>query len=489
MAYTTDPVGTPQTDPGTTPPQYQNQSVLLGYDAYGNPVYTNNAPYDPQNTFNFGRPLNANGTPYGPQPSSSQQFYPGTNIPIQGNGAQAGTTFGLGGTLNGQAAGAAPTYDPSNPDPYINYFYNQRYGTDAPPDQLAYWSGKLASGELTGNGTPATPQYWMGRLLNDNLSGNGSDSSSFGGQLGNFGAPLFQPSGPFAFGQGVPNVGAFNYSPLGDQPQFQLPTGQQALDQDPGYAFRLQQGEDALINSAAARGGLGDPNTLRAVQDYGQQEASQEYGNAYNRALGAYQTNIGTNLAANQQQYGQGLNAFQTNANTQLAQQNQAFNQALQSYQTNFSDPLAAYQAQTQANLGYGQLGLGFGNLGVSQGYLGLAGNQQGYNQLSGLAQLGLQGTEGASNTGLGYFNSLTGLYGQNSAAMGNYITGAGNANAAGQVGSANAWNGALGNLSNYGLGLGAYQLMNGPNMTAAARQAGMPKPPGGPTITPTWGG
>jgi hypothetical protein len=55
------------------------------------------------------------------------------------------------------------------------------------------------------------------------------------------------------------------------------------FQQDPGYAFRMQQGQQALERSAAARGGLNSGATMMALQDYGQQMGSQEYQNAFNR--------------------------------------------------------------------------------------------------------------------------------------------------------------------------------------------------------------
>ena len=67
-------------------------------------------------------------------------------------------------------------------------------------------------------------------------------------------------------------------------------TGQVDLTQDPGYAFRLEQGQKALERSAAARGGLISGNTGGALQQFGQGLASQEYQNAYNRALTQYNT-------------------------------------------------------------------------------------------------------------------------------------------------------------------------------------------------------
>ena len=66
-------------------------------------------------------------------------------------------------------------------------------------------------------------------------------------------------------------------------------TGQDVYN-DPSYQFRLQQGQDAIQSGAAAQGGLLSGATLKALQNYGQDYASQEYGNAYNR-FNADQTN------------------------------------------------------------------------------------------------------------------------------------------------------------------------------------------------------
>lgn len=52
---------------------------------------------------------------------------------------------------------------------------------------------------------------------------------------------------------------------------------------DPSYQFRLTEGLKALDRQAAARGGLISGGALKAAQRYGQDFASQEFGNAYNR--------------------------------------------------------------------------------------------------------------------------------------------------------------------------------------------------------------
>lgn len=64
------------------------------------------------------------------------------------------------------------------------------------------------------------------------------------------------------------------------------PFGMQQFQQDPGYAFRLSEGQKALDRSAAARGGLISGNALKAATRFGQEMGSQEYTNAFNR----YQT-------------------------------------------------------------------------------------------------------------------------------------------------------------------------------------------------------
>jgi hypothetical protein len=61
------------------------------------------------------------------------------------------------------------------------------------------------------------------------------------------------------------------------------PFGMQQFQQDPGYGFRLSEGQKALERSAAARGGLMGGATGKALQRFGQEMGSQEYQNAFNR--------------------------------------------------------------------------------------------------------------------------------------------------------------------------------------------------------------
>jgi len=58
-----------------------------------------------------------------------------------------------------------------------------------------------------------------------------------------------------------------------------------AMTADPGYAFRLSEGQKALDRQAAARGGLISGSALKAATRYGQDMGSQEYNSSFNRYL------------------------------------------------------------------------------------------------------------------------------------------------------------------------------------------------------------
>jgi hypothetical protein len=77
-------------------------------------------------------------------------------------------------------------------------------------------------------------------------------------------------------------AGSAALSQLGD-PSFQHSFGMSDFQKDPGYDFRMQEGQKALERSAAARGGLQTGGFMKALTNYGQDYASNEYQNAYNR--------------------------------------------------------------------------------------------------------------------------------------------------------------------------------------------------------------
>lgn len=145
----------------------------------------------------------------------------------------------------------------------------------------------------------------------------GSPAPAASGQAGptaDFSAsPYTGPTSP-----SYPTAPQFNF------PGFSAPTGANEQN-DPGYAFRLAQGEGALQNSAAAQGILNTGGTLEGILNYGQNYASSEYQNVYNRALQSYGANLGTAEAKFAPQMAQ--------YNLQGQGSLQAFQQAMQLYQ------------------------------------------------------------------------------------------------------------------------------------------------------------
>jgi hypothetical protein len=114
---------------------------------------------------------------------------------------------------------------------------------------------------------------------------------------------------------------------------------------DPGYAFRLAEGQKALDRQAAARGGLISGGALRAAQRYGQEMGSQEFGNAFNRALTSYGTDVAReNQLYNRQAALAGIGQTSTNL----------VGQAGQNYATNVGNLMTGAGAAQAA----GQVGM-----------------------------------------------------------------------------------------------------------------------------------
>lgn len=135
---------------------------------------------------------------------------------------------------------------------------------------------------------------------------------------------------------------------------------------DPGYAFRMSEGMKALQQSAAARGGLLSGSTLKGIERFGQDLASQEYQNAFNR----YYTQRQAVLNPLQAFLGQGQSA------------------------TNAMGGNIGGAAQGMAGT-YGQMGQAYGalgqNLGAAYGNLGQA-RASGYAGAANAAMGGFQG-------------------------------------------------------------------------------------------------
>lgn len=141
--------------------------------------------------------------------------------------------------------------------------------------QLAGYQSQLGAGNY---GT--TPDMYWGSSAPTGSGGTPTGGGSTPGTSAGMGGSDFTTGAtslpPYTFGSN-------------DGYQF----GQQPNYFDPGYAFRLKQGSDLLQGSAAARGGLLSGPTLKALNDYGQASASQEFNNAYNRFTGDRAFNYG----------------------------------------------------------------------------------------------------------------------------------------------------------------------------------------------------
>ena len=85
---------------------------------------------------------------------------------------------------------------------------------------------------------------------------------------------------------------------------------------DPSYSFRFQEGLKALDRSAAARGGLISGGALKAAQRYGQDFASTEFGNAYNRlaSRAGFGQTASTNMGGAAGQFGVNAGNLMTGA-------------------------------------------------------------------------------------------------------------------------------------------------------------------------------
>lgn len=63
------------------------------------------------------------------------------------------------------------------------------------------------------------------------------------------------------------------------------------LASDPGYAFTLKQGQDAIARANASRGNLFSGSTLKSLADYTTGVSNTYFGDAFNRAQQTFNTN------------------------------------------------------------------------------------------------------------------------------------------------------------------------------------------------------
>lgn len=315
----------------------------------------------------------------------------------------------------------------------------QQYGAD--PSVAQYWADKINTG--------GDPNYYIGRLAQDN-AGSGPDAkgglSGGGASGGSFSSGTTGTMGP------MPTFGAVSAGPAAGSsfdtsniPGFKAPTLADAQT-DPGYQFGLDQGNRSLQASAAAKGNLLSGDQLKGLQSFGTDYATTKFNDLFNRDLSGYnaqvQANLGYGNLGNQQ--AQTANSYTLGA-ANVALGNKQADQSYALGQANLG--LGYYSAGNNFALGQGQLGLGYQNSNYqnaqAQANYGLNANaQQFYQNYAFPIGVGQQATSNTGQYGTSYANQGT-----------NLITGAGNAQAAGVVGGANAYNSAYGTIGNNAMG------------------------------------
>ena len=191
----------------------------------------------------------------------------------------------------------------------------------------------------------------------------------------------------------------------------------QFSEDDPSYQWRLQQGQQAIERSAAARGGINSGGTLKALTRYAQGAASTEYGAAFDRFQRSRDTRLRT-LS--------GLAGLGSTANTQAIAAGNNFGNA---YSDNMTDAARVYG--------------GFGVMGAE-----------------GAGRFRTGGAESAGRFTLGSVGDAGRFRLEGTQQAADAITGGANARAAGQVGSANAWNSGLGAVGNAAQGVSNYYAL-----------------------------
>jgi len=156
-----------------------------------------------------------------------------------------------------------------------------------------------------------------------------------------------------------------------DTPDFEFTAEMFNEYKDPSYEWRVKEGVNALDASASSRGNLFSGGQQKRVQEYGQNMASQEYSNAFNRAKSVYNTNLNTDKSL----AGVGQ---QANASNQQAGQSMA--NAVSNSMTSTSNNIANLQMQAGQNTAnmYGNFAQG-SNQSIGNGLLAYKLGKRGY--------------------------------------------------------------------------------------------------------------
>jgi hypothetical protein len=164
---------------------------------------------------------------------------------------------------------------------------------------------------------------------------------------------------------------------------------------DPGYLFRLGEGQKVLENSAAARGGLLSGQTGKALQQYGQNFASNEFGNIYDRYRGLIDAG-----------YGRHVGDFTARVGEREAKFGKLTGQSGQGLQTLGQLAQLAFQGQQANNQGTANAVNAAGNYNVMGANAMASGLSSALNSLGSLAMYAGSRGGGGANPNTGTFSS-----------------------------------------------------------------------------------
>lgn len=122
-------------------------------------------------------------------------------------------------------------------------------------------------------------------------------------------------------------------------------SGKVDLNADPGYQFRKEQGQLALDRGAAARGTVQSGAQVKATEGFAQGLASQEYGNAFDRAYHQYGSTV--------DEYNRNVAAKTADYNSGVTQKNALYNQAKDVYNSEVNNTNNQFNKEVQvSNIG-----------------------------------------------------------------------------------------------------------------------------------------
>lgn len=177
----------------------------------------------------------------------------------------------------------------------------------------ALTQGLQAGGNILGNAIQGYGQWQGAKAAGKQINTSMGENTAFANNIRNEQSALQQPF--ISTGVNALNdLSQFRMSDPGSYTRSEF--GGVNMNEDPGVAYRMDQGRRTLDASAANKGNLFSGAQQKALLTLGQNLGSQEYGNAYARQYGQYSDTQNANQ-----------NQFNTEADRQMNLDNYRMNQ------------------------------------------------------------------------------------------------------------------------------------------------------------------